>query len=183
MCVLPCAQPAIQRMGPCLHHPPRLASPQGSVMPQTALLGGTQSPHTLAMTKSKQVSGRSYAGHAKHGQPACSCQGRIPRAGSMPEMRAAPELKPSPVHPCRGSLCVRGTHGCRVPQVVPVQAQDPGPCWPGARVLAEGGRRGPHGAVSSRWRRPLEPLSRARSHKVYGPHHLAVMEIVKSVSV
>lgn len=46
-----------------------------------------------------------------------------------------------------------------------------------------GGRQVPHGAVSSRWRRPLDPLSRARSHKVYGPHHFAVMEIVKSVSV
>lgn len=53
----------------------------------------------------------------------------------------------------------------------------------GARGLAEGGQHGPHGAISSRWRRPLEPLSCARSHKVYGPHHLAVMEIVKSVSV
>lgn len=77
-------------------------------------LGGTRSPHPLATTKSSRFQAGAVQGCAKRGQPACSCQGRIPKAGSMPEVRAAPARKPSPVQRipvCQGHPWVQGAPG------------------------------------------------------------------------
>lgn len=110
------------------------------------------------------------------------------RAADPPQALVLAGPPPRPAHLLHGrTMPGSNTAGTarRASSTVPVLV--PGRCWLGTGVPAAGrqagGRQVPHGAISSRWRRPLEPLSRARSHKVYGPHHLAVMEIVKSVSV
>lgn len=98
---------------PCTHpptHPPIRRICEATNSP----LGGTRSPHPLATTKSSRFQAGAVQGCAKRGQPACSCQGQIPKAGSMPEVRAAPARKPSPVQRipvCQGHPWVQGAPG------------------------------------------------------------------------